>query len=84
MSIYKLFTHTIHKQSQCILTHEVFCLHNCVGRNKEHSRVKNCGFVTNLWLTKFDGVILYLGYFKQNELPRRFLKSGESSVEPKV
>ena len=54
------------------------------GKTVIHSRVKNCGFVTNLWLTKFDGLYCTLGYFKQNELPRRFLKSGESSVEPKV
>jgi len=37
--------------------------------------------VTNLWLTKFDGLILY---FKQNELPRLFLKSGGNFLQPKI
>ncbi len=48
---------------------------------ENNSRVKSSSFVTNVWLTKFDGT---LGYFKQNKLPRCFLKSGESSVEPKI
>jgi len=45
-----------------------------------NSRVKSNGFLTTVWLKKFDGFILY---FKQNELIRCFLKSGESQVEPK-
>ena len=45
-----------------------------------NNRVKNTSFVTNLWLTKFNGLILYV---KQNELPRLFLKSGENFYSEK-
>ena len=55
------------------LTNRVMFKSFSAGNDIVHSsRVKNSGFVNNLWITKFDGLILYFGYYKQNELPRRF------------